>query len=181
MVAGIWDSMSSQQVVNFIRYQVSKGKELTKIGEMICDYCLAPDTDLGDGFGCDNMSILIVAITHGRSKKDWYAWIKNRVKNNYGYNTPSAYSPLYSEARMEAFHAKKKEHEKSSSAQSAVLQPCSQNDTSTSEIESDDEPPEHKAMKWGPNLHISEFIRMRYQGFLANFRVSGYQDTKDDT
>ena len=41
MIAGIWDSLSSQDVVNFVRYQVSEGKELTEIGEMICDHCLA--------------------------------------------------------------------------------------------------------------------------------------------
>jgi len=32
----------SQEVVNFIRLKVSEGSE---IGEMLCDYCLAPDSD----------------------------------------------------------------------------------------------------------------------------------------
>jgi len=109
---GIWDCLSSQDVVDFVRYQASKGKELTEIGEMICDHCLAPDTELGDGFGCDNMTILIVAITHGRSKKKWYAWIKDRVRNNYGYETPSTLPPLYSDSRLRAFREKKEAHDR---------------------------------------------------------------------
>ncbi|KAF8807123.1 PP2C-domain-containing protein, partial [Phlegmacium glaucopus] len=102
---GIWDCMSSQEVVNFVRYQVSQGVELTDIGEMICEYCLAPDTTSRDDFGCDNMTVLIVAITHGRSKDEWYAWIADRVTNNYGYETPSTLLQLYAPSRLMAFRA----------------------------------------------------------------------------
>jgi len=66
-------------VINFVRYQVSEGKELTEIGEMMFDHCLAPDTDHGSD-GCDNMTVVIVAITHGRSKEEWYTWIADRVR-----------------------------------------------------------------------------------------------------
>ena len=112
MNAGIWDCMSSQDVVDFVRYQVSKGKELTEIGEMICDHCLAPDTASGDYIGCDNMTVLIIAITHGRSKKKWYSWIAGRVKNKYGYDTPSTFPSIYSESRLRAFRAKKENYDK---------------------------------------------------------------------
>ena len=112
MIAGIWDCLSSQDVVNFVRYQVSQGKELTEIGEMICDHCLAPDTSSENDIGCDNMSVLIVAITHGRSKKKWYAWIKDRVKKNYGYETPSTLRQIYSQSRLMAFRAKKESYDK---------------------------------------------------------------------
>ena len=92
MIAGIYNCLSLQDVVNFVRYQVSEGKELAKIGEMMCDHCLAPDTaDYIAGF--DNMTVIIVAITHGRSKEEWYTWIADRVRNNYGYETPSAALP----------------------------------------------------------------------------------------
>ena len=104
MIAGIWDCLTSQNVVDFVRYQVSKGKELTEIGEMMCDHCLAPDTD-SELFGCDNMTVVIVAITHGRSKKEWYEWIANRVKENYGYKTPSAPPELYPQSRLTKFRA----------------------------------------------------------------------------
>ena len=112
MIAGVWDCMSSQEVVNFVRYQVSIGKELTEIGEMICDYCLAPDTD--SGIGLDNMTIIIVALTHGRSKEEWYDWIANRVKENYGYETPSALPQLYTQSRLTAFRATKELYEEES-------------------------------------------------------------------
>jgi len=110
---GIWDCLSSQDVVNFVRYKVFEGKKLTEIGEMICDFCLAPDTDRENGVGCDNMTILIVAITHGRSEKEWYKWIKDRVKKNYGYKTPKDLPFLYSENRLKAFRSKKEEYERS--------------------------------------------------------------------
>ena len=80
-----------------------KALELTEIGGMICDHCLAPDTR-DEGIGCNNMTILIVAITNGRSKKEWYAWtrIADRVRNNYGYNTPSTLPQLYPQDQIMA-------------------------------------------------------------------------------
>jgi len=106
---GIWDCFSSQEIVDFVRYQVSKGEELTEIGEMICESCLAPDTSGYSCIGCDNMSVLIVAITHGRSKKEWYSWITNRVKKKYGYETPSSLRRLYEESRLVEFRARREE------------------------------------------------------------------------
>ncbi|KAG2010210.1 phophatase 2C family protein [Coprinopsis cinerea AmutBmut pab1-1] len=103
---GIWDCLSSQQVVDFVRYQVSQGKELQEIGEMICDHCLAPDTSSGAGIGCDNMTVLIVAITHGRTKEEWYKWITDRVNSNYGYATPSQPPQLYAASRIASFRAR---------------------------------------------------------------------------
>jgi len=119
---GIWDCFYSQEIVDFVRYQVSKGKELTEIGEMICEHCLAPDTTGYSCIGCDNMSVLIVAITHGRSKKEWYSWITNRVKKNYGYETSSSPRQLYAESRLVEFRARREERasqEKSAGKRSA--------------------------------------------------------------
>jgi len=115
---GIWDCLYSQEIVDFVRYQVSKGKELKEIGEMICEHCLAPDTTGYSGIGCDNMSVLIVAITHGRSKKEWYSWITQRVKKHYGYETPSAPRQLYAESRLIEFRARRAE-EKSAAKRKA--------------------------------------------------------------
>jgi protein phosphatase 2C family protein 2/3 len=109
MIAGIWDCLSSQDVVCFVRYQVSKGKELTEIGGMLCDHCLAPDTD-SEYIGCDNMTVLIVAITHGRSKEEWYTWITKRVKDRYVYEMRKALPELYSQSRRDAFRTKKEIH-----------------------------------------------------------------------
>ncbi|KAG1734768.1 phosphatase 2C-like domain-containing protein [Suillus occidentalis] len=89
---GIWDCLSSQAVVDFVRLRVSEGLELKEIGETMCEYCLAPDTLSTSGIGCDNMTVLIVALLHGRTKQEWYDRIKDRVKNCYGivYLTPNA-------------------------------------------------------------------------------------------
>ncbi|KAF8827673.1 hypothetical protein HHX47_DHR4000358 [Lentinula edodes] len=104
---GIWDCLSSQQAVNFVRSKVAEGKELSEIGEMMCEHCLAPDTSAGAGIGCDNMTVLIVALLHGRTKQEWYAWIKNRVDNKYGFDTPSVLPQLYAQSRLTAFKARR--------------------------------------------------------------------------
>lgn len=57
---GIWNFMSSQDVIQFIRNRLSHNDaNLSKICEELFDYCLAPDTH-GDGTGCDNMTAVIV-------------------------------------------------------------------------------------------------------------------------
>ncbi|KAJ7175839.1 phosphatase 2C-like domain-containing protein [Mycena filopes] len=108
---GIWDCLSSQQVVNFIRYQISEGKDLQEIGEMMCEHCLAPDTSSGAGIGCDNMTILIVALLHGRTKEEWAAWVTDRVKKEYGYKTPSALPQLYAQSRLMSFKVRREAQE----------------------------------------------------------------------
>uniref|UniRef100_A0A6P7GGT6 protein-serine/threonine phosphatase n=1 Tax=Diabrotica virgifera virgifera TaxID=50390 RepID=A0A6P7GGT6_DIAVI len=57
---GIWNFMSSQEVVDFIRPRILESKsKLSTICEEMFDHCLAPHT-LGDGTGCDNMTAIIV-------------------------------------------------------------------------------------------------------------------------
>jgi protein phosphatase PTC2/3 len=123
---GIWECLSSQQVVDFVRLKVSEGKELNEIGKMICDHCLAPDMDppphdcdyvgCSDpcgtrGIGCDNMTVVIVAILSGRTKEDWYTWVTDRVKQKYGYETPSSAPQIYAQNRLAAFKARREEQE----------------------------------------------------------------------
>ncbi|KAF9049616.1 PP2C-domain-containing protein [Hymenopellis radicata] len=108
---GIWDCLSSQQVVNFVRYQVSEGKSLADIGEMMCEHCLAPDTTSGAGIGCDNMTVLVVPILNGRTLEDWTGWITTRVKEQYGYATPSTIPQLYAQSRLMSFRARREAQE----------------------------------------------------------------------
>lgn len=59
---GIWNYMTSQEVVDFVREKMKEEenrKKLSLICEMLFDKCLAPNT-LGDGTGCDNMTCIIV-------------------------------------------------------------------------------------------------------------------------
>lgn len=61
---GIWNVLSSQEVVDFINERIKpdqngKARPLTAIVEELLDHCLAPDTS-GDGTGCDNMTCMII-------------------------------------------------------------------------------------------------------------------------
>uniref|UniRef100_A0A669EEM2 Protein phosphatase 1G n=1 Tax=Oreochromis niloticus TaxID=8128 RepID=A0A669EEM2_ORENI len=61
---GIWNVLSSQEVVDFISERIKpdqngKTRALSLIVEELLDHCLAPDTS-GDGTGCDNMTCVIV-------------------------------------------------------------------------------------------------------------------------
>ncbi|KAN0064410.1 Protein phosphatase 2C 2 [Thecaphora frezii] len=82
---GIWDCMNNQSVVDFVRRGVAEGKELKQICEEMMDFCLAPHTE---SVGCDNMTVCVVALLGGRTKDEWYRWIKERVDNKVGWETP---------------------------------------------------------------------------------------------
>ncbi|CAH0556145.1 unnamed protein product [Brassicogethes aeneus] len=56
---GIWNFMSSQEVVDFVRPRIEDADNLSTICEEMFDHCLAPNT-MGDGTGCDNMTCIIV-------------------------------------------------------------------------------------------------------------------------
>lgn len=83
---GIWDVLKSQEVIDCVRRYIAEGKELQDICELMMDKCLAPDSDWG-GVGCDNMTVLIVALLNGKTKKEWYEWVKDRVEKGTGYAT----------------------------------------------------------------------------------------------
>lgn len=105
--AGIWDCLTSQQCVDVVRLLISQGKDLPEIAEIVCELCLAPDTESGAGIGCDNMTMLVVALLNGKTKEEWSAWVTDRVKNNVGHATPEALPQLYSQSRLMAFKAKR--------------------------------------------------------------------------
>ncbi|CAD6236894.1 GSCOCG00008284001-RA-CDS [Cotesia congregata] len=58
---GIWNFMSSADVVEFVKKRIDERKQLSAICEELFDHCLAPDT-CGDGTGCDNMTAVIVKL-----------------------------------------------------------------------------------------------------------------------
>ncbi|XP_041843457.1 protein phosphatase 1G [Melanotaenia boesemani] len=71
---GIWNVLSSQEVVDFISERIKpdqngKARPLSSIVEELLDHCLAPDTS-GDGTGCDNMTCIIVAFRPHPSQSD---------------------------------------------------------------------------------------------------------------
>jgi len=63
---GIWNFMSSQEVVDYVNQRIAKTPDdkLSNICEELFEHCLAPDT-MGDGTGCDNMTAVIVKFKPG--------------------------------------------------------------------------------------------------------------------
>ncbi|KAI4376208.1 hypothetical protein MLD38_013995 [Melastoma candidum] len=55
---GVWDCMSSQQLVDFIHNQLKEENKLSVVCERVLDRCLAPSTAGGEG--CDNMTMILV-------------------------------------------------------------------------------------------------------------------------
>ena len=99
--------MNSQHVVDFVRREVAQEKPLGQICETIMEHCLAPDTHGAQGIGCDNMTILIVAILNGKTEEEWYAMIKDRVANKFGYDTPDTPPQIYSAARLMSWRTRR--------------------------------------------------------------------------
>ncbi|GAA5800228.1 phosphatase 2C-like domain-containing protein [Helicostylum pulchrum] len=74
---GIWDCLSNQQVVDFIRYQLCQHKSMGPICEELMDYCLAEKANMA-GIGCDNMTVVIVAFLRRRTPQEWYDWMASK-------------------------------------------------------------------------------------------------------
>ncbi|GAB4850559.1 hypothetical protein Ancab_029868 [Ancistrocladus abbreviatus] len=69
---GIWDCMSSQQLVDYVQEQLKFATKLSAVCESVFDRCLAPSAG---GEGCDNMSMILVQL---------------KKCSNCGPSTPSA-------------------------------------------------------------------------------------------
>ncbi|XP_050434755.1 probable protein phosphatase 2C T23F11.1 [Adelges cooleyi] len=66
---GIWDVMTNEEVVEFVRFRVSNGMEPEDICEDLMTRCLAPNGQMG-GLGCDNMTVVIVCFLGDRTWKE---------------------------------------------------------------------------------------------------------------
>ncbi|WAQ99590.1 PP2C2-like protein [Mya arenaria] len=66
---GIWDVLSSQEVIDFIRARIAQRMEPEIICEELMTRCLAPDCQMG-GLGCDNMTVCLVCFLHGKPYED---------------------------------------------------------------------------------------------------------------
>jgi len=65
---GIWDVLTNQEAVEFVRTRLMQGMTPIQICEAACDFCLAEDTS-GCGKGCDNMSIVVSVLKESRFAK----------------------------------------------------------------------------------------------------------------
>ncbi|XP_052277682.1 probable protein phosphatase 2C T23F11.1 isoform X1 [Dreissena polymorpha] len=66
---GIWDVLTNQEVVDFVRARLAQRMEPETICEELMMRCLAPDCQMG-GLGCDNMTVCLVCFLHGRPYED---------------------------------------------------------------------------------------------------------------
>ncbi|KAI8924302.1 phosphatase 2C-like domain-containing protein [Entophlyctis helioformis] len=83
---GIWDCKTNTDVINFVTNQILQKQDLGVIAEKLMDDCLAHDSDVG-GVGCDNMTVVIVALLRGRTKEKWMADVAARVEQQGGLPT----------------------------------------------------------------------------------------------
>ncbi|XP_062506938.1 uncharacterized protein LOC134183424 [Corticium candelabrum] len=65
---GIWDQMTNQQCVDFIRDRLLEdpATRLSSICEELMDCCLSPESPQHGAAGCDNMTIMLVQLTTGK-------------------------------------------------------------------------------------------------------------------
>lgn len=73
---GIWDVMTSKDVVKFVISRLEQNIEPGLICEQLTTRCIATDYELV--IGCDNMTVLLVCHTRGRSWTDYCTDIFNK-------------------------------------------------------------------------------------------------------
>ncbi|KAL6937833.1 hypothetical protein ACO0RG_004357 [Hanseniaspora osmophila] len=77
---GIWDCLTSQECVDLIHYGIHKENilDLGELSSKIIDVCCSPDAG-GQGIGCDNMSMMIVALLKNEESVDeWFTRMKSK-------------------------------------------------------------------------------------------------------
>jgi len=100
---GIWDCQSSQAVVEFVRRGIAAKQELHAICENMMDNCLASNSETG-GVGCDNMTMVVVALLNGKTKEEWYNMVAERVANGDGPCAPPEYAEFRGPGVHDRFH-----------------------------------------------------------------------------
>ncbi|KAL5963774.1 putative protein phosphatase 2C [Taenia solium] len=67
---GIWDVMTNQEVISFVRSRLADGRSLDLICEELMMHCLAPNCS-PNGLGCDNMTVVIICFLNGGTYDDF--------------------------------------------------------------------------------------------------------------
>ncbi|KAL4468875.1 hypothetical protein ABPG72_009145 [Tetrahymena utriculariae] len=72
---GIWETLSDEEIIKYIRQQIAQGVPCDKIVELLLDQLLAPD--VLNGCGCDNMTCILVTLSDYDQLKNKYQQIKD--------------------------------------------------------------------------------------------------------
>ncbi|CAL0323152.1 unnamed protein product [Lupinus luteus] len=80
---GIWDCLSSQQVVDFVRQELLSVTKLSAVCEKVLDRCLAPSITFGEG--CDNMTMVLVQFKKQQQKNNLNSSSEPKLKGNESY------------------------------------------------------------------------------------------------
>jgi protein phosphatase 2C family protein 2/3 len=75
---GIWDVVTNEEAVEFVRRRLSMRQEPETICEELMTTCLAPDCQMG-GLGCDNMTVILVCFLHGKSYEELCAKVASTL------------------------------------------------------------------------------------------------------
>jgi hypothetical protein len=59
---GVWDVMTNQDAVDFLRARLQQGASPTDAAAALLDACLASDPKESRGVGCDNMTAIVVVL-----------------------------------------------------------------------------------------------------------------------
>ncbi|KAI6647318.1 protein phosphatase 2C T23F11.1-like [Oopsacas minuta] len=78
---GIWDCMTNEEVLDFVRTRLAEGIQPHVICEKIMDFCLAPEVKPG-GVGCDNMSVIITCLLNGKTFEEFCAKLSSSSNIN---------------------------------------------------------------------------------------------------
>jgi protein phosphatase 2C family protein 2/3 len=75
---GVWDYMSNEQVIDFIREGISNRLGLSQIAENLLNECASEKDDGSKKPSFDNMTMIIVGFLQGKTKEEYYNMIKER-------------------------------------------------------------------------------------------------------
>ncbi|RIA79934.1 phosphatase 2C-like domain-containing protein [Glomus cerebriforme] len=78
---GIWDCMSSQEVIDFIYEEIQLNHDLSKACENLLNRCLNYYNASHCLTSTDNMTIIIIGFLHGLEKEKWLEQISYRCAN----------------------------------------------------------------------------------------------------
>ncbi|CAD5214892.1 unnamed protein product [Bursaphelenchus okinawaensis] len=101
---GVWDVLTNEQVVWFVRNRLASGVTPDKICEELLNRCLAPDCEM-TGVGCDNMTVVLVCLLQGDTPEEYLERVKRKSivdEHEFGelYQKPPGGSMPNSEAEL---------------------------------------------------------------------------------